>query len=722
MNIIRHILYIIVLVVAALPAKAHVNTVLDKRLKPIAQRAYNCRRDARVLAICDTLYKRATAINDGRGKVIARMLPLQYKSLIANDDEALLNQLNDIYALAHRYQCESYYYLASLYIIDNYYLRKGMTDKAYALVQHNQSITSREHNSIGYIYDLIAFGDVLSANGEIGLALRYLRFARDYSKEQGFDYMLGSIELRIVAINMFSGRFEFVLEDISTNWLLFKDASQQAAAYGYKALASFMLQKYSAALEAYNEYKRLSSIAYPEMFDDDKNLVDMLHTIAQDNKKAIKEQYERLTKKNKRYRLFTQFAYLAYNNKYKEAEEVVDSIMRIITTTRVGSITKDIDEYSNTIHAYFTEQKEQKAQYEQDVLQLSHSRLQLQNTNLELSHATSLQRLAQIEAEHNALTLQNKQQRTTQLKQSLKQQQTLNKVQREKSASEFRFFLIIVAMVAVLFVLMLLYLMSHAKRQKRLNTLSKRLEATRAELAIANTKAVESEQQKTQFIRNMSHEVRTPLHSIMGFSQMLTDPEMMQMLSKQEKSDIIKYINDSSEQLSKLINDILDLTSLESGKYQMHFNPVCIDALCQKAIDHNLHYVKPNVEMRYENICPPELTISTDEGRVMQLLTNLLENAAQHTEKGCITLAVSDTANPGFITFTVTDTGSGISEEEMDKIFTRFHKVDSFKQGTGLGLDICRVIATKLGGNINIDHNYTSGARFWCTLPMLNEC
>lgn len=722
MNIIRHILYIIVLVVAALPAKAHVNTVLDKRLKPIAQRAYNCRRDARVLAICDTLYKRATAINNGTGKVVARMLPMQYKALIADNDEALLNELDDIHKMAHRYKCDSYYYLASLYIIDNYYLRNGLVDKAFALVQRNQNITSHEHNSIGYIYDLMAFADVLSARGDIGLAIRYLRFARIYSEEQGFNYMLPSLELREIAINTFCSRFEFVLQDITTNWHLFKDVSQIAAAYAYKALALFMLEKFDMAKVAYDEYLRLSKISYPEMFDADKDLVNMLPTITQRDKKAIREQYDRITRKNKRYRLFTEYAYLAYNNKYKEAEEMVDSIMRVITTTKVGSVTKDIDEYSNTIHAYFTEQKEQKAKFEQDVLQLSHQRLQLQNANLELSHATSLQRLAQIEAERNALTLQNKQQRTTQLKQSLKQQQTLNKAQREKSASEFRFFLIIVAMVAVLFVLMLLYLMSHAKRQKRLNTLSKRLEATRAELAIANTKAVESEQQKTQFIRNMSHEVRTPLHSIMGFSQMLTDPEMMQMLSKQEKSDIIKYINDSSEQLSKLINDILDLTSLESGKYQMHFNPVCIDALCKKAIDHNLHYVKPNVEMRYENVCPPKLTISTDEGRVMQLLTNLLENAAQHTERGSITLAVSNTANPNFVTFTVTDTGCGISEEEMDKIFTRFHKVDSFKQGTGLGLDICRVIATKLGGNINIDHNYTSGARFWCTLPMLNEC
>ena len=721
MNITRYILYIIVFAATTLPAKAHVNTVLDKRLTPFAERAYACRRDARVLAICDTLYRRATALNNGTGKVVARVIPMQYKALIADDDKALRNELDEIHTLTHRYKCESYYYLAALYIIDNYYLRKGLTDEAYALVQHNQSQTAHEHNAIGYIYDLIAFSDVLSARGDIGLAIRYMRFARIYSQEQGFDYMLGSIELRNIHINLFSGRYEFAIEQINTNWHLFRDASQQAAAYGYKAFALFMLQRYNEAMEAHREYQRLSNTTYPEMFDAERGLINMLPTITQGDKKAIREQYDRLTRKNLRYRLFSEYAYLAYNKKYREADNVVDSIMRLITTTRVGSVTKDIDEYSNTIHAYFQELKEQNARNEQKKLQLNHSRLQLQNADLELSHATSLQRLAQMEAERNALALQNKQQRATQLKQSLKQQQTLNKAQKQKSASEFRFFLVIIAMVTLLFVLMLLYLWNHTRRQKRLNLLSQRLEATHTELAIANAKAQESEHQKTQFIRNMSHEVRTPLHSIMGFSQMLTDPEMASLMSKEEKADIIKYINDSSEQLSKLINDILDLTSMESGKYKMKFEPVRIDELCKKAINLNMQHIKQDVEMRYENICDPELTISTDEGRVVQLLVNLLENSAQHTEKGFITLAVSTTANPGFATFTVTDTGCGVKPEEMDKLFTRFYKVDSFKQGTGLGLDICRIIATKLGGTINIDHNYTSGARFWFTLPMLQE-
>lgn len=721
MNVIRYILYIIVCVATTLPAKAHVNTVLDKRLTPLAARAYNCRRDARVLAICDTLYRRAAALNNGTGKVVARVMPLQYKALIADDDKALRDELNEIHTMTHRYKCESYYYLAALYIIDNYYLRKGLTDEAYALVRHNQSQTAHEHNAIGYIYDLMAFSDVLSARGDIGLAIRYMRFARIYSQEQGFDYMLGSIELRNIGINVFSGRYDFVIEQINTSWHLFRNASQQAAAYGFKAFALFMLQKYDQAKEAHREYQRLSNTTYPEMFDAEIGLINMLPTITQGDKKAIKEQYDRLTRKNLRYRLFTEYAYLAYNKKYREADNVADSIMRLITTTRVGSVTKDIDEYSNIIHAYFQELKEQNARNEQKKLQLNHSRLQLQNADLELSHATSLQRLAQMEAERNTLALQNKQQRATQLKQSLKQQQTLNKAHKQKSASEFRFFLVIIAMVTLLFVLMVLYLWSHTRRQKRLNLLSQRLEATHTELAIANAKAQESEHQKTQFIRNMSHEVHTPLHSIMGFSQMLTDPEMATLMSKEEKTDIIKYINDSSEQLSKLINDILDLTSMESGKYKMKFELVRIDQLCKKAIDLNMQHIKQGVEMRYENICDPELTISTDEGRVVQLLVNLLENSVQHTEKGSITLAVSTTANPGFVTFTVTNTGCGVKPEEMDKLFTRFYKVDSFKQGTGLGLDICRIIATKLGGTINIDHNYTSGARFWFTLPMLQE-
>ena len=720
MNIIRYILYIVVAVATTLPTMAYDNTKLDKRLSPYARRAYACRNSARVLAICDTLYQRATALNNGKGKVAARALTMQYKATIADDDTELRTELEEIHQMAHRYNCESYYYLASLYVIDYYYLRVGLVNEAYALVQYDQSLTDREHNAIGYIYDLMTMGDVLSARGEIGLAIRYIRFARIYAEEQNFDYMLGTIELRLIGINLFSGRYEFTLENIANSWHLFQNPSQQAAAYGFKAFALFMLQKYDKAMEAYNEYQRLSNIAYPELFEAEIGLLKMLPTITQGDNKAIKEQYDSLTKKNKRYRLYTEYAYWAYNHKFEKADNVVDSIMRLIATTRVGSVTKDIDEYSNTIHNYFIAQKEQQAQNEQKILQLNHSRLQLQNANLELSHAASLQRLAQIEAERNALSLQNKQQRATQLRQSLKQQQTLNKAQKQKSNSEFRFFLVIMLLATILFVLMMVYLWNHTQRQKRLNRLSRRLEATHAELSIANAKAQESEHQKTQFIRNMSHEVRTPLHSIVGFSQMLTDAEMAPMLSKDDKAEMIKHINESSEQLSKLINDILDLTSMESGKYQMRYEMVSVDELCHKAIDQNMHHVKPGVEMRYNNN-EPELTISTDEVRVVQLLVNLLENSAQHTEKGSITLYVSTTATPGFVTFCVTDTGCGVQSEDMDKIFTRFHKVDSFKQGTGLGLDICRVIATKLGGAINIDRNYTDGARFWFTLPMLKE-
>lgn len=722
MNIIRYILYIVVVVATALPAEAHDDTKLDKRLAPYARRAYNCRRDTRVLAICDTLYKRATALNDGRGKVVARVLPMQYKALTADDDTALRDELDEIHTMAHRYKCESYYYLAALYVIDHYYLRKGLINEAYKLVQHDQTITERERNAIGYIYDLVAMGDVLSARGDIGLAIRYMRFARIYAQEEEFDYLFGSIELRSIGINLFSGRFEFATEQINNSWHLFRDVSQQAAAYGFKAFALFMLQRHNEAMEAYREYQRLSNITYPEMFDAEIGLINMLPTITRGNKKDIREQYDRLTRNNRRYRLFTKYGYFSYNKKYREADDVVDSIMRLITTTRVGSVTKDIDEYSNTIHAYFQEQKEQKAINEQKMLQLSHSRLLLQNTDLELSHATSLQRLAQIEAERNALSLQNKLQRATQLRQSLKQQQTLNQAQKQKSASEFRFFLVIMVLSTTLFVLMMVYLLNHSRRQKRLEKLSKRLEATHAELSIANAKAQESEHQKTQFIRNMSHEVRTPLHSIMGFSQMLTDADMAPLLSKDDKAEMIRHINDSSEQLSKLINDILDLTSMESGKYQMRYETVRVDDICHKAINQNMHHIKEGVEMRYDNYTnEPELAIYTDEGRVVQLLVNLLENSAQHTEKGSIALAVSTTANPGFVTFAVTDTGCGVQPEDMDKIFTRFHKVDSFKQGTGLGLDICRVIATKLGGTIDIDRNYTCGARFWFTLPMLKE-
>ena len=214
----------------------------------------------------------------------------------------------------------------------------------------------------------------------------------------------------------------------------------------------------------------------------------------------------------------------------------------------------------------------------------------------------------------------------------------------------------------------------------------------------------------------MSHEIRTPLNSIVGFSQVLAEQE--EYLGAEERNNMTHIINSNSEVLNTLINDILDLTSLESGKYVMKQQQVAVNELCFHAIAATRSRKVKGVHLVVKTDLPDEFGIVSDEFRLQQVLTNMLTNAMKNTEKGSIVLNCSLTERSGMLTFTVTDTGIGVPKDKQKEIFERFCKLDQFKQGVGLGLDMCRIIAAKLGGEIDIDPDYTDGARFWFAIPV----
>lgn len=256
----------------------------------------------------------------------------------------------------------------------------------------------------------------------------------------------------------------------------------------------------------------------------------------------------------------------------------------------------------------------------------------------------------------------------------------------------------------------------NAKMASQLMRTNNNLKKTLADLSVASEQAQESDRKKTQFIQNMSHEIRTPLNSIVGFSQVLAEQE--EYLGAEERNNMTHIINSNSEVLNTLINDILDLTSLESGKYVMKQQQVTVNELCFHAIAATRSRKVKGVHLVVKTDLPDEFVIVSDEFRLQQVLTNMLTNAMKNTEKGSIVLNCSLTERSGMLTFTVTDTGIGVPKDKQKEIFERFCKLDQFKQGVGLGLDMCRIIAAKLGGEIDIDPDYTDGARFWFAIPV----
>lgn len=227
-------------------------------------------------------------------------------------------------------------------------------------------------------------------------------------------------------------------------------------------------------------------------------------------------------------------------------------------------------------------------------------------------------------------------------------------------------------------------------------------------------KAVQAIQRKNMFLSNMSHEVRTPLNAIVGFSAVLTDEdESFDDESRREFSEIIKV---NSFQLLKLINDILDFSDFENDNITFNIRTHDAVKLCNEVVETVMASRKLEVEMRFDTDLSV-LMLDTDDARLRQVLINLLVNAAKFTEQGSIVLELK-MADADTALFSVTDTGCGIPPEKLHLIFERFEKLNDFVQGSGLGLSICQLIVKYMNGKLWVDSGYTRGARFCFTHPL----
>lgn len=237
--------------------------------------------------------------------------------------------------------------------------------------------------------------------------------------------------------------------------------------------------------------------------------------------------------------------------------------------------------------------------------------------------------------------------------------------------------------------------------------------ASEQALRVAKEKAEAANQAKTAFIANISHEVRTPLNAIVGFAGLLSDPFAY---SDEERTEFAAIINNNTELLLNLVNDVLDLSRIEAGTLPFSFQPSDLVTCCHHALESIRHRVQAGVSLTFSSPVP-SFTIQTDPLRLQQLLVNLLVNAAKFTSEGDIELTFETDEERQEVRISVTDTGCGIPLAKQEKIFERFEKVDGYTQGMGLGLSICRTIADRLGATLEIDPLYREGARFILTHP-----
>ena len=263
-----------------------------------------------------------------------------------------------------------------------------------------------------------------------------------------------------------------------------------------------------------------------------------------------------------------------------------------------------------------------------------------------------------------------------------------------------------VVLLILLYVLFLYYrhlrsLKNQLQREKELLLESQR------QLIKEKTRAEEASLMKSAFLANMSHEVRTPLNAIVGFSGLLVEPST----DEEERKEYSSIIRNNTDLMLNLVNDVLDLSRMETGDLHFDIKDHLLLVCCQMALESVRHRIPDGVKLTFSPAGEP-IVVHADNLRLQQLLTNLLTNAAKFTEKGEINLSFQLEPDRKKVRIAVTDTGAGIPLEKQATIFNRFEKLDDYKPGVGLGLSICLLIAERLDGALFIDSSYTDGARF----------
>ena len=258
--------------------------------------------------------------------------------------------------------------------------------------------------------------------------------------------------------------------------------------------------------------------------------------------------------------------------------------------------------------------------------------------------------------------------------------------------------------------------------QQKYSEVSRRLEMVNSQLEKANRKLKEYEEKaakaekaskmKSLFLANMSHEIRTPLNAIEGFSRVMVETD-----SQEERMNYMEIIESNNNRLLSLVNEILDLSRVESGEIIIKNNPT------------DLNYLMTSIKQLFKFRCPetvslvwnkPQLpvTMKTDENRITQVFSNLISNALKHTPKGVITFGYEVLSDTQEIRFFVKDTGTGIDPNFIEHIFDTYASQDAEQQrGFGLGLALCRIIVEKMGGTIDVESTLGKGSLFTFTLP-----
>ena len=706
---------VILLTLFCVPTPAQNNPYkINDKLYAIYNRAYIHRNSDIGLLIADTLFNEADKMKDRKAQCLALTIPiLRYYGLRGyqgtdinvrlHNIERAVNNLKDF---SRKTGYEQYYYYACNNFI-NFMLSAGYQQRALMYANDMYKEAKAKGSKLGIYSSLKTMGNVHHTRDEQSLAIKQYNEALSYAKKnlQPKDY--NEMYYRLAACHLYAGLYKESIEYArnalnTTVHELSRLRAKQIACMDY-----FYLGQFNDFCRLYDDIKNTKGIK-DNSASSFIEYIEVMHYI-------YTKEYDKALDKCMaipylKQQLLMQKLVYEHMGDYKEALNF-GTLYAIANDSINQSMSMQDMLYLSNI-------------FEQNLLNEQQRAIELENANLELAHSNLELRAAKDAAENDKinslntlLALQNKELEAKNLR-ALYDKQTMEQSRRNDASRSSHVLLSTTLYTSSAVVVVLAFIiMSRINVQHKLRRQHAQLQDNNRDLTAARLEAENANDMKTQFMHNMSHEVRTPLNAIVGFSRLIA--ESGDDLDEETKADFSSRIEENSELVLQIVNEILDITSIESGNYKMLKREIAVNELCRKVLANFPDRVNPGVELKFTTDVDDSFTFVADDCRLRQALINIVSNAAKYTDADSITMEVSSTENPGYISVAVADTGTGIPADKADVIFERFVKADSFKQGVGLGLSICRAIAEYQNGMIYLDKNYQKhGARFVIALPL----
>lgn len=676
---------------------------IDDSLYRYYERCTRMIKNPTVMLMADTLFQMAARKGDVKAQCLAKNLKSEHYYYTGNIT-ALLTEKEKVADFARKTPFTQYVFGAWNRII-TYYLLQREYDAAFRELKKYQDEALRLNDVYGIGQSYVRMGDAYFQQRMSAIAAKQYTAAADYYQSAGKEnelyhvyYSLGSCYLNM---KEYEKAEEYTLKSL--------DTAPNLMAKGNAYLILLRIYIKMGNHEKATEVKEiLTKLKGKNILT--KSALENYYIILADYCILFREFNKALLYSDSIADPQTKAAQKSYI--YAQAEDYQNAYLyQLRYSTLLDSLTQATNsEMLASYNARFNNQK----------LELEKNRLSLQNTQMKLAQLEDRERIMLMEKERARIELENKnlqleQQRTaTELEKAetqkqrlevLHKQEELQRIEMEKAANK-RKGLVIISLLLLITAFSVIYAITHRLHAKHLQIEKDAAEKARLE-------AEKADRLKSAFLQNMSHEIRTPLNAIVGFNDLLNDDNMD--LGPEERQELLAHLHTNTDLLLTLVNDVLDLSKLESGNYNITLSPVNLDEVCQGAMAGVAHRVQEGVELLLQKPDTP-IIMTTDKQRLQQILTNLLINACKYTKEGSITVAYQMKGDK--VSLSVTDTGCGIPKDKAEVIFQRFEKLDSFRSGFGLGLSICRSLTQVLGGEIYLDTEYTGGAGFIVEFPL----